>query len=68
MEPHERQSALELLHHERYTPQELAELLDMSVQFICQAAFRGELRAQIVGHDVVGIRREDMLAWLEERG
>ena len=52
----------ELLQQERYTPDELAQLLGIGVHIIQHAAFSGELRAQIVGHDIISIRRDDVLA------
>jgi excisionase family DNA binding protein len=57
----------ELLQQERYTPEEVAELLGIGMHIIQHAAFSGELRAQIVGHDIISIRRDDVLAWLEAR-
>jgi hypothetical protein len=61
-----RQTVEELLHQEHYTPQELADLLGMRVEIIYHAAFQGDLRAEKIGHDVVDIRREDALAWLQQ--
>ncbi|MDF3016301.1 MAG: hypothetical protein K0R44_1526, partial [Thermomicrobiales bacterium] len=46
---------------------EVAELLGIGVHIIQHAAFSGELRAQIVGHDIISLRRDDVLAWLEAR-
>jgi excisionase family DNA binding protein len=57
----------ELLHHERYTPEELARLLGIGIDVIRHAAFAGELRAQKAGHDIVSLQREDVLAWLAQR-
>jgi hypothetical protein len=37
------------------------------VHIIQHAAFSDELRAQIVGHDIISIRRDDVLAWLAAR-
>jgi hypothetical protein len=54
----------ELLHQEVYAPEEAASLLDMDVQRLYAAAFRGELKARIVGRDVVSIRRADLIDWL----
>ncbi len=67
----------ELLREDRYTPEEVAELLwpegpaDLlhgGLDVVRHAAFSGELRALIVGHDIVSIHRDDLLAWLEVRG
>jgi excisionase family DNA binding protein len=57
-------SFMELLQHDRYTPQELARLLGMNVETIYTAAFKNSLHAHIVGHDVIDISREDVLVWL----
>lgn len=67
MELRNHRSILELLHLDDYTPRELSTLLDINEEVICQAAFRGELRAKIIGHDIVRIRREDALEWLTDR-
>ena len=53
-----------LLHQDHYTAEELAHLLDMPVHQVRHAAFAGDLRATIVDHHVICVRREDALAWL----
>jgi excisionase family DNA binding protein len=65
MERRSRHSLHELLLQDRYTPEEVAELLEIGLETVRHAAFSGELRAQIVGHDIISIRREDVQAWLE---
>ena len=55
----------ELLLQDRYTPEEVAELLEIGLETVRHAAFAGDLRAQIVGHDIISIRREDVLAWVK---
>jgi excisionase family DNA binding protein len=65
MERRTHHTVYELLQQERYTPEEVAELLGIGVHIIQHAAFSGELRAQIVGHDIISIRRDDVLAWLQ---
>lgn len=62
-----RASMEELLHRDHYTPMELAELADLPLSLIEQAAFAGRLKANIVDHDIVGIARADALAWMESR-
>ena len=57
-----------LLHQDHYTPEELAELLGMSVYAVRHAAREGELKAAIVDHHILSIRREDALAWLARQG
>ena len=65
MEPESRhpKSALELLHDEHYTPDDVARLLDIGVHIVRHAAFTGELRARILGHHVLSLQREDVVAW-----
>ena len=65
MERRTHHSMYELLQQERYTPDEVAELLGIGVHIIQHAAFSGQLRAQIVGHDIISLRRDDILAWLQ---
>jgi excisionase family DNA binding protein len=67
MERRTHHSVYELLPQERYTPDEMAELLGIGLHIIQHAAFSGELRAQIVGHDIISIGRNEVLAWLEAR-
>jgi hypothetical protein len=50
-----------------YTPQELAELLDLPLTLIEHDAFAGRLPATIVEHNIIAIRREDAIAWLKRR-
>lgn len=58
----------ELLRHDAYTPEELSRLLGIGLAVIRHAAFTGELPAQMAGHDIVTLRRRDVLAWLAARG
>jgi len=64
VEPADMSQVESLLHQETYTPDEAATLLDMSVQRIFSAAFKGDLKARIVGDDVISIQRRDLLDWL----
>jgi hypothetical protein len=59
------ESAEALLHHDHYTPEELATLLEVDVNLIRHAAFVGELRAFVVDHHICSIHREAVLLWLE---
>jgi len=63
----EHESVDELLHKSHYTPEELAELLDMSVDFIREEALQRRLRAIIIDHHVVSILRHDVITWLDDR-
>lgn len=60
------ETPMEILHKAVYTPSELAELLEVDVNLIRRAAFKGNLQAVIVGNDIVGIPREAALRWLNE--
>lgn len=63
----EHRSPEDLLRQESYTPQELADLLEMTLYVIQSAVWNGQLKANVVGHDIVSIRREDVLQWLASR-
>jgi excisionase family DNA binding protein len=54
----------ELLRHGHFTTEELADLLEMSPYTIRHAIHEGRLKAFCVDHQVIDIRREDVLAWL----
>jgi hypothetical protein len=56
----------ELLQQDRYPPEEVAELLWAGVDVVRHAAFTGELRVQIIEHDIISFKRDDVLAWLRE--
>ena len=58
-------SLYELLLQDQYTPEEVAEVLGTDVDVVRHAVFTGELRAQIIEHDIITIRRHDVLTWLE---
>ena len=62
------ESVYGLLQHDHYTPKELARLVGIEEKLVCEAAFHGELRAQVLGHHVVSIRREVAITWLRRSG
>ena len=59
-QPH--QSPHELVSQDRYTPEEVAEVLWVSVNVVPHTAFTGGLPAQIIGHYIISIQRDDVLA------
>ena len=59
--------ALECLHHDHFTVDELADVLDISPAVVRSAVWRGELNAFTVDHRIVDITRADALAWLRQR-
>ena len=67
MERRTHQSIRELLQQDRYTPEEVSQLLGIGLDVIRHAAFAGTLRADIEGHDIIGLQRDDVLAWLRTR-
>jgi aryl carrier-like protein len=64
MERRPHHSLPELLQQDQYTPEEVADLLEIGLDVVRHAAFSGELRAQIAEHDIISIRRDDLLAWV----
>ena len=63
MERHLHPSPDELQHQEIYTLEEAADLLLISVNVMRHAVFTGELPARIIGHHIVAISRQEILAW-----
>jgi excisionase family DNA binding protein len=55
----------ELLQHDHYTAEEAAEALLIGVERVRHAVFTGELPAHVVGHEIISINREDIVAWLQ---
>lgn len=57
----------DLLHQEVYTPQQAAEVLNLSERIILSAAYGGELKATIIKGDVIEMTRTDLVDWLKRR-
>ncbi len=57
----------ELLHHDHYSPAELARVLGMDIHLILHEARRNNLKAYIVDHHVLDIHRKDVIEWLDSR-
>jgi hypothetical protein len=65
----QKQSRMErVMRQESFTPQELADLLEMPLSHINHEAFSGRLKADIVNHDIVALHRADILDWMHRRG
>ncbi|MBX5443731.1 DNA-binding protein [Sphaerobacter sp.] len=60
-------SAERLLRQDEYTLEELAALLELRPYVLESAIYGGELKARMVGTDIVSIRRADVLDWLRAR-
>lgn len=58
----------DLLRQDTYTPEEAAEVAGVPLRTVRSAAFRGDLKALILEHDIISIDRGDLIAWLQERG
>ena len=67
MERHLHPSPDELQHQELFTLEEAAAVLLIGLDAVRHAVISGELPAQVVGHDIVAIHREDMLTWFMNR-
>ncbi|HMM43117.1 MAG TPA: helix-turn-helix domain-containing protein [Thermomicrobiales bacterium] len=65
--PDYQRSVSDLLHRDHYTPDELARLLDVSPEVIRHEVRVGRLRAYMVDHRVIDIRRVDVVDWLDRR-
>ncbi len=63
IERHLHPSPDELQHQEIYTLEEAADLLLISVNVMRHAVFTGELHAQVIGHHIISISRQEILAW-----
>lgn len=57
----------DLLYRDHYSVDELARLLDVSPEVIRHEVRVGRLKAYIVDHRVLDIRRADALDWLDRR-
>ena len=55
------------LRQDHYTPEQLAELLELDEYVIRTAVWEKQLPAKVLGTTIVSIRREDVLAWLDRR-
>jgi hypothetical protein len=58
---------VELLHHDHYSCEELAELLDMDLHYVQHEALTGHLKAVLVDHHIVSISRDAVIEWLRDR-
>ena len=61
------ESSEELLHRHELTVEEVAELFRFPPDLIRHAVRDGELRARMLGHEIRGIARTDLVAWLKAR-
>jgi excisionase family DNA binding protein len=56
-----------VIQQDSYSPTELAELLDMDEGFIKQEVQNGRLRGTKLGSDIVEIKREAVIEWMNRR-
>lgn len=57
-----------LMHKQEFSVEEIAELFQISAYVVREAVFQHELPAARAGQNILGIKREDLLVWLERRG
>ncbi len=57
----------ELLHQEVYSPQEAAEVLNISERIILKDAYGGDLKATIINGDVISVTRTNLVEWVKWR-
>jgi hypothetical protein len=67
METLERTSFEHPFRQEHYRPDELAELLEVDPSLIRHEVFIGDLKATVLDHHIIDLRREDILRWLTDR-
>lgn len=56
-----------LLRAEWYTPEQLADLFDVTANTVRTAVFENQLRARVIDGHIVEINRDAALAWLKDR-
>lgn len=56
-----------LIHKHELTVEEVAELFRFHPDVVRHAIWGGELPARTVGHEICGIARADLIAWLKAR-
>ena len=56
-----------VLHKEKYTVEEVSEILLLDPSVIRQAVYNHDLAATRAGKDILYITRSDLLAWLAHR-
>jgi aryl carrier-like protein len=67
MERRTPETVFELLHHERYRAEDVSQLLGIGLDVVRHAVFSGELRAEVIEHHIICLRREDVVAWFVAR-
>jgi excisionase family DNA binding protein len=61
------ESSDEPIHEHELTVEEVAELFRFPPDLIRHAIWNGELRARMLGQEICGIARTDLVAWLRAR-
>jgi hypothetical protein len=56
-----------LLRAEWYTPEQLADLIDVTANTVRTAVFENQLRARVIDGHIVEIDRDSALNWLKTR-
>jgi hypothetical protein len=61
------EETIDLLHHDHYTCEEIASLLDIDLHYVEHEALTGHLKAIIVDHHIISISRDSVVEWLRQR-
>lgn len=61
-----RESIAELLVKDHYKPEEVSELLEIDSYVVRRACWEGALKARIIEHHIIDIKRADLLRWINE--
>jgi hypothetical protein len=59
--------AEKIIHQDAYSPEELAEVLDMDEGFIKQEVHSGRLQGNKLGNDIIDIPRSAVIEWMNRR-
>ena len=59
--------AEKVIQQDSYTPEELAELLDLDEGLIKQEVHKGRLRGNKIGNDIVDVPRDAAIEWMNRR-
>jgi|tagenome__1003787_1003787.scaffolds.fasta_scaffold18306189_2 excisionase family DNA binding protein len=61
------ESSDELIHKHELTVEEVAELFQLPADVVRHAIWQGKLPARMLGKEICGIARTDLVAWLKAR-
>ena len=53
---------------DKYSVHEITELFRIGEDVVRHAVFNNELKAEKLGHDILFVKRENLLTWLKKQG